>query len=74
MALLWDIEEAILARCRDTLGARLRDPHHLESAVAAYRDALGVFRLAGEVRYAVLAERNLERAQGLLGESRSAAE
>jgi tetratricopeptide (TPR) repeat protein len=53
-----------------TLGARLRDPHRLEEAVGAYRDAVGVFRMAGEVRYAVMAERNLDKAKILLEESR----
>ena len=57
-----------------TLGTRLNDRRRLEQAVYAYRDALGVFRLAGAVKYAVLAERNLEHAQGLLEESRRAAE
>ena len=53
-----------------TLGARLRDPGRLEEAIRAYRDAVGVFRMAGEVRYAVMAERNLDRAKLLLDESR----
>ncbi|MGD2133358.1 MAG: tetratricopeptide repeat protein [Maricaulaceae bacterium] len=56
-----------------TLGARLRDPTRLEEAVNAYRDAVGVFRMAGEVRYAVMAERNLDRAKSLLAESRQLA-
>lgn len=55
-----------------TLGASLRDPDRLEEAVDAYRDALGVFRMAGEARYAAMAERNLERAKELLVQSRSA--
>ncbi len=54
-----------------TLGVSLRDPHRLEEAVDAYRDALGVFRLAGEARYAAMAERNLERAKDLLAQNRS---
>ncbi len=54
-----------------TLGASLRDPNRLEEAVDAYRDALGVFRLAGEARYAAMAERNLERAKELLSQSRT---
>ncbi len=56
-----------------TLGARLRDPGRLQDAMDAYRDALGVFRLAGAVRYAVMAERNLERARELLHDSQDAA-
>lgn len=55
------------------LGARLRDPQRLEEAIGAYRDAVGVFRMAGEVRYAVMAERNLDRARVLLDESRQMA-
>lgn len=56
-----------------TLGASLRDPNRLEEAVDAYRDALGVFRMAGESRYAAMAERNLERAKELLSQSRGMA-
>ncbi len=55
-----------------TLGARLRDPQRLQDAMDAYRDALGVFRLAGAVRYAVMAERNLEHTRELLEDSQTA--
>ncbi|MCG8441044.1 MAG: tetratricopeptide repeat protein [Caulobacterales bacterium] len=53
-----------------TLGSRTNDRRRLEQAVGAYRDALGVFRLAGALKYAHTAERNLEHAQNLLDESR----
>lgn len=55
-----------------TLGERTRSRERFAEAVEAYRDALGVFRIAGAVRYAVLAERNLERAQTLMEETASA--
>jgi len=56
-----------------TLGTRLRDAQRLEDAVDAYRDAVGVFRMSGVVRFAVMAERNLDKAKAVLEECRQLA-
>jgi len=53
-----------------TLGTRLRDEQRLEDAVDAYRDAVGVFRMSGVVKFAVMAERNLDKARAVLDECR----
>jgi hypothetical protein len=74
--LVWATTQSNLGNLLRALGEREDGTQQLEEAVAAYRAALDVFRMAGASFYVSGSEGNLARAEALLAERRgkSAAE
>ncbi len=69
----WAASQNNIGLVHAAIGGGARDPEHIHAAIDAYRAALDVFRMNGATRWAVTTERNLERAQGMLSDWRSAA-